>query len=70
MEMVALSLASSAVLGLSLLCNCISLGSINWATGTTYIGYISIGLWKSCVGPVGYGDACVSDISSRAGMLY
>ena len=69
MESDGLSLASSAVLGLSLLCNWISLGSVNWATGTTYIAYKSIGLWKSCVGPVGYHYECVSDIGSRVGML-
>ena len=69
MELDCLSLASSAVLGLSLLCNWISLGSVNWATTSIHNLYRHIGLWKTCVGFVGYGEACVSDIGSRVGML-
>ena len=69
MELDGLSLASSAVLGLSLLCNWISLGTVKWATTSIHNLYRHIGLWKSCVGSVGYGEACVSDISYRVGML-
>ena len=69
MELDGLSMASSAVSGLSLLCNWISLGTMKWATTSKYGAYLNVGLWKSCLGSVGYDEACVSDIGSRVGML-
>ena len=69
MELDCLSLASSTVLGLSLLCNWISLGSVNWATMSDKETYLKIGLWKFCIRSVGASEVCRTNISSRVGML-
>ena len=69
MELDALSLVVSAVLGLSLLFSWKSLGSVNWATMSDKERYLKIGLWKFCIGEVGGSEVCRTNISSRVGML-
>ena len=65
MELDCFTLGSSAALGLSLLSNWISLGSVNWATKSIHDGHI--GLWIECASYMGF-EICLGTISSRAGM--
>ena len=62
------SLASSVVLGLSLIFNLISLGTVFWAKLSTFEVYLNIGLWQVCGGTKRF-EICQDNIGSRLGKL-
>ena len=69
-NMSVISLATSAVLGLSLLLNWISLGTVSWTTGTMEGFGQRMGLWRSCGTAPGIEvDLCGNNPDFRPGKL-